>query len=65
MLSVYVKNHGTWPRNIDFWMSLPGVGKSTAHAIVSACFGTKVSIMDANAQRVILRYLGVPQATDK
>lgn len=65
MLSAYVKNHGTWPRDIDFWMSLPGVGKSTAHAIVSACFSTKVSIMDANAQRVILRYLGVPQATDK
>jgi A/G-specific adenine glycosylase len=35
--------------------TLPGIGRSTAAAIASLCFGERVAILDANVKRVLTR----------
>ena len=37
--------------------SLPGIGRSTAAAIASFCFGERVAILDGNVKRVLTRVL--------
>lgn len=64
-LQDYVQAHGGYPKDPEVWASFPGIGKSTSHAIVSACFGVVVPILDANARRVLLRFAGEPEATPK
>ena len=39
--------------------TLPGIGRSTAAAIASFCFGERSPIMDGNVKRVFTRYFGV------
>lgn len=48
---------GQFPSDIQALQSLPGIGRSTAHAIAAFCAGERVSIFDANVQRVVARYL--------
>lgn len=48
---------GTFPRSAEQLAELPGIGRSTAAAIASLCFGERVAIMDANVRRVLARYL--------
>jgi len=49
---------GEFPRDAQTLVTLPGVGRSTAAAIASLCFGERVAIMDANVRRVVARVLG-------
>ena len=65
LLNTWCKTHGQWPSNVEVWESMPGVGKSTAHAIVSTCFHQVLPILDANAKRVLYRVAGEVNATDK
>lgn len=44
------------PKNIDQWMSLPGVGRSTAGAILSLSQSLPYPICDGNVKRVLSRY---------
>lgn len=48
-----------WPRTIEEWMALPGVGRSTAGAILSISSGIWAPILDANVRRVTERFFGV------
>lgn len=64
-LSVWLAGHGEWPKSADQWLSFPGIGLSTANAIVSACFDTVAPILDANAKRVLLRFANDIDAGDK
>ena len=48
---------GQFPPSSAQLLQLPGIGPSTAAAIAAFCFGERVSIMDANVQRVLGRYL--------
>nr|WP_238945516.1 A/G-specific adenine glycosylase [Vandammella animalimorsus] len=48
---------GQFPRDPQQLASLPGIGRSTAHAIAAFCFGARQSILDANVQRVMARWL--------
>lgn len=48
---------GEFPANAEQLERLPGIGRSTAAAIASLCFGERVPIMDANVRRVLTRYL--------
>jgi A/G-specific adenine glycosylase len=51
-----VEHHaGTFPRDALTLASLPGIGRSTASAIASICFGEPVAILDANVKRVVSR----------
>lgn len=49
---------GVFPRTAEMLVTLPGIGRSTAAAISSLCFGERVAILDANVKRVITRVLG-------
>ncbi len=46
---------GVFPRSKAALERLPGIGASTAAAIAAFCFGERVSIFDANVQRVMAR----------
>lgn len=49
---------GTFPRSAAQLQTLPGIGRSTAAAIASFCFGERVAILDGNVKRVLARVLG-------
>jgi len=48
-----------FPDNIDEVVSLPGVGRSTAGAILSIAFNKSHAILDGNVRRVFARFKGV------
>lgn len=47
---------GEFPATVDELASLPGIGESTAGAIVSIAFGKTATILDGNVKRVLARY---------
>jgi A/G-specific adenine glycosylase len=49
---------GNFPRTAEALQSLPGIGRSTAAAIASFCFGERAAILDGNVKRVLTRVLG-------
>jgi len=49
---------GQFPRTATQLQTLPGIGRSTAAAIASFCFGERVAILDGNVKRVLTRVLG-------
>ncbi|MFC5520327.1 A/G-specific adenine glycosylase [Polaromonas jejuensis] len=49
---------GQFPRTAEQLQTLPGIGRSTAAAIASFCFGERVAILDGNVKRVLTRVLG-------
>ena len=50
---------GRFPATIDEVMALPGVGRSTAGAILSLSMDQRHPILDGNAKRVLARHAGV------
>lgn len=52
---VITEFHGKFPDNFEGLISLPGIGRSTAHAILSICFQKATPIMDGNVKRVLTR----------
>jgi A/G-specific adenine glycosylase len=50
--------HGEhFPRTAAVLQTLPGIGRSTAAAISSFCFGERAAILDGNVKRVLTRVL--------
>jgi A/G-specific adenine glycosylase len=49
---------GVFPESASVLENLPGIGRSTAAAIASLCFGQRVAILDANVKRVVARVSG-------
>lgn len=47
---------GVFPRNPDDLIVLPGIGRSTAAAILAQAFGQRHAILDGNVKRVLSRY---------
>ncbi len=52
---------GAIPRDFDAVADLPGIGRSTAGAILALAYGRRHPILDGNAKRVLARYHGVDQ----
>ncbi|MFN2327817.1 MAG: A/G-specific adenine glycosylase [Chromatocurvus sp.] len=53
-------NHaGVFPDTVDSLCALPGIGRSTAGAIVSIACGGRAPILDGNVKRVLARYHAV------
>jgi len=50
---------GQVPVSEDELMSLPGVGKYIANAVISAAFGMRVAVVDTNIIRIFERFLGM------
>ncbi len=59
--AVIVSTHG-WPDDVEGLQALPGVGRSSAAAIASFCFGRRAPILDGNVKRVFARVFGVAAA---
>ena len=52
-----VRDHrGVFPRDIDAVQGLPGIGRSTAGAILALAFKQRHPILDGNVKRVLARY---------
>ena len=49
-----------WPRELEGWMALPGIGRTTAGSIVSSAFNAPEPILDGNVKRVLARLLAHP-----
>ena len=52
---IHADFNGIMPDNFDDLMSLPGIGRSTAGAILSIAFNKPYPILDANVKKVISR----------
>ena len=50
---------GELPRDFDALLALPGIGRSTAGAILAQAWGDRFAILDGNVTRVLARYHGV------
>jgi len=50
---------GDLPRDLDALIALPGIGRSTAGAILSQAWGDPQPILDGNVKRVLARVFGV------
>lgn len=57
-LAVIGLHGGEFPQTALALQTLPGIGRSTAAAIASLCFGERAAIMDGNVRRVLARVLG-------
>jgi A/G-specific adenine glycosylase len=57
-VQVVAEHGGEFPRSAKALQELPGIGRSTAAAIASICFGERVAILDGNVKRVLTRALG-------
>src|SRR5262245_49623140 len=56
-----VEHHrGELPHELDELQALPGIGRSTPGAPLSAGHGIRAPILDGNVKRVLARYFGVP-----
>ena len=55
-----VERHaGALPRDFGALLALPGIGRSTAGAILSQAWGDRAAILDGNVKRVLARLHGV------
>ena len=50
---------GTWPTDLASMQALPGIGRSTAAAILSLSGGQRQTILDGNVKRVLARYFAL------
>ena len=55
---------GEFPRELEAVMALPGIGRSTAGAILALSAGTRHPILDGNVKRVLARHHGVDGPID-
>lgn len=57
---IVIERHGSqFPQQLDAWMALPGIGRSTAGAILCKAFHMRAPILDGNVKRVLARYFAV------
>ena len=50
---------GAFPRELEAMMALPGIGRSTAGAILAQAYGERQPILDGNVRRVLARHAAV------
>ncbi|HSW11221.1 MAG TPA: A/G-specific adenine glycosylase [Solimonas sp.] len=69
--AVMAEHGGEFPRDIEALQALPGIGRSTAGAILSQAWGDRHAILDGNVRRVLSRHAalagwpGTPAAQKK
>ena len=59
-LQVVREYNGEFPASVEELQALPGIGRSTAGAIVALSRNERATILDGNVKRVLARYFGVP-----
>jgi len=55
------QHHGKFPNELDSVQALPGIGRSTAGAILAFSFGQRHPILDGNVKRVLARVIALEQ----
>jgi A/G-specific adenine glycosylase len=58
--AVVERHQGVFPGTLEALTALPGIGRSTAAAILAQAFGAREAILDGNVRRVLARYGAVP-----
>lgn len=58
------KHEGKLPEQAELLQMLPGVGRYTAGAIASICFGERVPVLDGNVKRVLARLYKIEESID-
>jgi A/G-specific adenine glycosylase len=53
--TVTERHRGRIPGDLESLIVLPGIGKYTAHALLSSAFGMQLPVVDINVQRVLSR----------
>ncbi len=64
---IHSEYHGRFPANLEDLMALPGIGRSTAGAILSLSMQIHAPILDGNVKRVLARHHAIdgwPGKTD-
>ena len=56
---------GAVPQDLERLMAIPGIGRSTAGAILSSCWNEPVPILDGNAKRLLARCFAVKRGTSE
>ncbi len=56
---------GAFPNTLNDLMTLPGIGRSTAGAILSIACHKKATILDGNVKRVLTRFHGIDEWVDE
>ena len=49
-----------WPEDLESWLLLPGIGRTTAGSILSSAFNNTLPILDGNVRRVLARLQAHP-----
>jgi len=63
---IVVQEHrGKFPNTVDGLVALPGIGRSTAGAIMSIAHKKRAPILDGNVKRVLARYYAIPGWPDQ
>lgn len=57
---IHAEYGGIFPDSVEILSSCPGIGRSTAAAIVSIAYNKKAAILDGNVKRVLARFHAVP-----
>ncbi len=55
----WIARQGSFPKTLEQWQNLPGVGRSTAAAIVSQVEDIPLAILDGNVKRVLCRLFAI------
>ena len=55
----------SWPVEIDQWIALPGIGRSTAGSIISSAFDLPTPILDGNVKRIFSRLIASEKTSIK
>ncbi len=56
---IVAQHHGIFPDRFDQVLALPGIGRSTAGAILAFACGQRHPILDGNVKRVLTRYYAI------
>ena len=62
---IYETYESIFPKDPILLIELPGIGKSTAHAILSIAHNLPYPILDGNVKRVLSRYFAIQDPIDK
>lgn len=59
------RHQGQFPQTYDAVLALPGIGRSTAGAILSSAFNQPYALLDGNVKRVLARLSALPVPPSK
>src|SRR3989338_343104 len=58
---IHTQHRNRFPQSVDELIKLPGIGRSTAGAIISFSLQKKAVILDGNVKRVLARYFAIAE----